>query len=92
MTVPTGTTVPTGDIYYTVRLYFRREIMPLLPHDDKVWREEFHRWLASQGARIRSHWPNGNPLLVDSLGVSPGYDLFEFSDERQASIFILKWS
>lgn len=91
MTVPTGTTVPTGDIYYTVRLYFRREILPLLPHDDKVWREEFHRWLESQGARIR-HPIHSRDLLFDALGVAPGYDLFEFSDERQASIFILKWS
>jgi hypothetical protein len=83
-------TIPANEIYYTVRIYFRKEIMPNLPNDDSIWREEFHRWLASQGARIKPD--DEHSLVTDVLGVSPGYDTIEFEDERLASLFVLKWS
>lgn len=83
-------TIHTGDIYYTARIYFRQKILPNLPNDEEVWREEFHRWLASQGARIKPD--DEHSLITDILGVSPGYDTLEFEDERLASLFVLKWS
>ncbi len=83
-------TIPANEIYYTAKIYFRNEIMPNLPNDDHIWREEFHRWLASQGARIKPF--DERSLITDILGVSPGYDLIEFQDERLASLFVLKWS
>lgn len=83
-------TIPTGEIYYTARIYFRNKILPNLPNDDSIWREEFRRWLASQGARIKPD--DGRRLVTDILGVAPGYDFFEFEDERLASLFVLKWS
>lgn len=85
--------IPAKEIYYTARIYFRKEILPNMPNDDNIWREEFRRWLASQGARINSfRGVNNRSLLIDSFGVSPGYDTIEFEDERLASLFVLRWS
>ena len=63
--------------------------MPNLVNDDKVWALEFRKWLKEQGAKIE-HSPKG--VLRNSLNVSPGFDRLVFEDDRDATMFILRWS
>jgi hypothetical protein len=76
-------------LYYNVRLYFRNHILPSLANDDRVWREEFHRWLAGQGACIQK---DESDLVRDILDVAAGYDKLCFNNDHDASLFLLRWS
>ena len=40
------------ELWYTLQIYFKNNIMPNLVNDDKVWAHEFRRWLKEQGAEI----------------------------------------
>lgn len=77
------------DIMYQLQIYFKENILPTLPNDDNVWRDEFARWLKGQGARI--HHRAGHPLR-NSLGIAPFHDGLEFDDTAQYTMFLLKWS
>lgn len=80
----------TEDLYYNTQVYFRHHILETLPNDDRVWRDEYHAWLKSQGAVIvKDH---NLRVLTNSLGVSPGYDKFGFKNEQDATLFILRWA
>ena len=54
-------------------------------------RSQFRKWLAEQGCKIVL--PEGQPtqLVFDSLGVSPGYHVFEFEREADATMFVLRY-
>ncbi len=85
------TLLKTGDIYYNTRLYFRQHIIDSLPNDEHSWREGYRAWLAEQGCEIVRDNPV-IPLVVDVLGVAPGYDRFGFKNQADAVIFTLRWT
>lgn len=76
-------------IMYQLQEHFRVNILPTLPNDDAVWRDEFARWLLDQGARIHQL---SDQVLRNSLGIAPFYDGLEFDDEIQYTMFVLRWS
>lgn len=76
-------------IMYRLQDYFRVNILPTLPNDDAVWRDEFARWLEGQGARIHQL---SDQVLRNSLGIAPFYDGLEFDDEELYTMFVLRWS
>lgn len=78
----------TNELYYNTQVYFRKNLMDDLPNDDDVWREEYHKWLKSQGAKIVF----SKELIRNILGIAPGYDKFGFENEHDATLFVLKWS
>lgn len=80
--------ITAGEIYYNTQVYFRKHYIDNLPNDDKVWAKEYREWLRSQGAEIVS--PNGN-CAVTALGVAPFYDKFVFKNDRDATMFLLRW-
>jgi len=77
------------DLYYTTQVYFARYILPGLPNDERNWKDGYHEWLNEQGCTVKPHPIN---LLKNSLGVSPGYDVFQFLQEKDATLFALRWS
>ena len=77
------------NIMYQLQFYFRTNILPTLPNDEAVWRDEFAQWLKSQGARIHQ---SNDQILRNSLGIAPFYDGLEFDDAAQYTMFILRWS
>lgn len=81
--------IDTNDLYYNTQVYFRKNLMDDLPNDDKVWCEEYHKWLKSQGAKIVF---SKSDLIRNALGVAPGYDKFGFENEHDATLFVLRWS
>ena len=83
-------TLETNDLYYNTQVYFRKHYIDNLPNDDKVWGQEYHKWLAAQGAIIVKN--KQEVFLRNSLGVAPYYDKFGFENERDATMFILRWS
>jgi hypothetical protein len=77
------------DLYYNTQVYFAKNILPGLPNDDRKWKNEYKEWLKEQGCTVK---PHSNSLIKNSLGVSPGYDVFEFLQEKDAIMFMLRWS
>jgi hypothetical protein len=84
------THLPTDHAYYQARNAFLNLYCIGKP-SYTLLAEEFSAWLAQQGAVITKHDQNQN-LVVDSVGVSPGYDTLSFSDPAQATWFALRWS
>jgi len=80
----------TGKLYYNARLYFRQHILESLPHNDADWALAYKNWLQEQGCVIVKN--EDDRLIVDILGVAPGYDKFGFSNEEDAMLFTLRWS
>ncbi len=81
--------IDTNELYYNTQVYFRKNLMDDLPNDDKVWCEEYHKWLKSQGVVIVN---SSGDLIRNALGIAPGYDKFGFENEHDATIFVLRWS
>jgi hypothetical protein len=79
----------TGDLYYNTQVYFRKNLMDDLPNDDKAWKKAYHTWLETQGVVIVI---SSKDLIRNALGVAPGYDMFGFENEHDATMFVLKWS
>ena len=50
---------------------------------------KFRDWLQAQGCRISE--PDEN-LVVDTLGIAPGYHWLEFDNDADATWFALKYS
>lgn len=82
--------IENPNIWYNLQTHFKNNIMPRLENDDKVWAAAFRRWLKEQGADIE-HLMNQR-LMRNGLGIAPHYDKLVFEDERDAMMFILKWS
>jgi hypothetical protein len=82
--------LPTYELYYSTQVYFRKHFIDDLPNDDKVWEQEYHKWLATQGATIVKTKKIG--IIRNSLGVAPYYDEFGFENDQDATMFILRWS
>ena len=82
--------IQDSDLWYTLQVYFKNNIMPNLVNDDKVWAHEFRRWLKEQGAEIE-HLMNQR-LVRNSLGIAPHYDKLFFEDEQRLAWFVLRWS
>jgi hypothetical protein len=78
------------DVYYSTQVYFAKNIIPRLPNDDKVWSQEYRRWLAEQGAWVV---PAQSPRIIrNALGFAPGYDNIAFENPQDLTMFILRWS
>jgi hypothetical protein len=76
------------DLYYNTQIYFAKNILNDLPNDDREWADAYRQWLLDQGCQLVSNtW-----TIQNSLGVSPGYDIFRFHQEEDATAFILRWS
>lgn len=82
--------VDNPELWYNLQIYFRVNIIPDLENDDKTWSREFRRWLKEQGADIE--FVMGRRLLRNGLGIAPHYDRLVFDNERDATMFILRWS
>jgi hypothetical protein len=78
------------DIWYNLQLHFSNNFIPRLEYDDKVWAAAFRRWLKDQGADIEMKL--GQRLLRNSFGIAPHYDRLVFEHDRDATMFILRWS
>ena len=61
-----------------------------LPNDDRIWAREYRKWLAERGGQIIKGDPR--PVIRNALDIAPGYDKFGFENEKDATIFVLKWS
>lgn len=82
--------IENPDIWYNLQIHFKNNIMPSLENDDKVWAMAFKRWLKDEGADIEMEL--GYRLIRNSLGIAPHYDRLVFEDERDSTMFILRWS
>jgi len=80
----------TDRLYYNTRLYFRDHIIDSLPNNETDWYNGYRSWLAEQGCEI-IRLDTGRDFAVDILGVAPGYDQFAFENDRDATIFLLRW-
>jgi hypothetical protein len=78
------------DIYYKTQIFFARNIVPSLPNDDRAWAKGYSEWLKEQGAIIVTD--EFETLLRTTLGVAPGYDFFEFENDSDATMFVLRWA
>ena len=83
--------LPTDQLYYNTRIWFAANIVNSLPNDPQSWIDTYKIWLADQGATIKKP-QSVSPRIVDGLGISPGYDQFEFENDVDATVFILRWS
>jgi hypothetical protein len=81
--------IQDSDLWYTLQVYFKNNIMPNLVNDDKVWAHEFRRWLKEQGAEIEQ---SPYRLVRNSLGIAPHYDRLFFENEQRLAWFVLRWS
>jgi len=77
------------NIIINIQVWYRHNRLDNLANDDRVWREDFRAWLKEQGCEIDL---SNNRLLRNSLGIAPGYDRLRFEDDRDATVFILRWS
>lgn len=77
------------EIMYTLQVYFRKNILPELDNDDRLWSDKFKLWLSEQGAAIDYH---PGRLLRNGLGIAPHYDRLVFEDESKLTMFMLRWS
>lgn len=77
------------EIMVNLQIYFRKNILPELPNDDRLWADSFKLWLSEQGAAIDYH---PGRLLRNGLGIAPHYDRLVFEKEQDATFFILRWS
>lgn len=97
--------IPTNEIYYKTQIFFTKNILPSLPNDDRAWAKGYSEWLKEQGAIIvedagRGHrHPSASQLraggaarVKTSLGVAPFYDFFEFENDSDATMFVLRWA
>jgi hypothetical protein len=85
--------IPTNEIYYKTQTFFARNILPSLPNDDRAWAKGYSEWLKEQGAIIVEGRACAGefPLVKTSLGVAPFYDFFEFENDGDATMFVLRW-
>ena len=81
--------IQDSDLWYTLQIYFKNNIMPNLVNNDKVWAYEFRLWLKEQGAEIEQ---SPDRLVRNSLGIAPHYDKLFFEDEQRLTWFVLRWS
>lgn len=77
------------NIYYNTQVYFREHCMNDLPNDSRVWARAFRDWLATQGCEIEQ---TRGDVVRNSLDFAPHYDSFRFSNDRDATVFILRWA
>ena len=77
------------ELWYTLQIYFKNNIMPNLVNNDKVWAYEFRLWLKEQGAEIEL---SPYRLVRNSLGIAPHYDKLFFENEQRLAWFVLRWS
>lgn len=85
------TYLETRYLYYNSRQYFRQHFIDSLPNDETEWSNGYRSWLREQGCEL-VRGPNEKELVVDVLGVAPGYDRFVFRNPKDATMFILRWS
>lgn len=50
--------------------------------------KNFRKWLEEHGARVQTEH---NDLICDSLGIVPSKDQIVFDDERDYTLFALRW-
>ena len=79
------------NIINNIQVWYRHNRLVNLANDDRVWREDFRAWLKEQGCEI-DPGPGNNRLLRNGLGIAPHYDRLRFEDDRDATVFILRWS
>lgn len=77
------------NIYYNVQVYFRKHCMDGLPNDSRAWSRAFRDWLAEQGCEIEQ---TRGDVIRNTLDFAPHYDNFRFRNDRDATVFILRWS
>jgi hypothetical protein len=78
------------DVYYSTQVYFARNILPTLPNDEKIWAQEYRRWLAEQGAVVVPAKP---PRIIrNALDFAPGFDNIAFENPQDLTMFTLRWS
>jgi hypothetical protein len=85
--------IPANVIYYNTQIFFAKNILPALPNDDRAWAKGYSEWLKEQGAIIVED--PGVALITSvktSLGVAPFYDFFEFENDSDATMFVLRWA
>lgn len=79
----------TSELYYTVRSNFQDGWLNW--HSDQS--REFEQMLCEYQARINTGYRDPTKIYAcDHLGISPGIDVIEFSDEQLYTMFILKWA
>jgi hypothetical protein len=81
--------IQDSDLWYTLQIYFKNNILINLVNDDKVWAYEFRRWLKEQGAEIEQ---SPYRLVRNSLGIAPHYDKLFFENEQRLAWFVLRWA
>lgn len=79
----------TKELYANSIKYFLENIIDSLPNDPVIWKKVYHEWLLDQRAVIVK---SKKMLIMNSLGVCPGYDHFGFKNKKDAILFILRWS
>jgi hypothetical protein len=84
--------IPTNEIYYNTQIFFAKNILPSLPNDDRAWAKGYSEWLKEQGAIIVEGRTTLGALVKTSLGVAPFYDFFEFENDSDATMFVLRWA
>lgn len=52
----------------------------------------FDLWLLAQGARLDKGYRPHMPFMVDSMDVSPTYDVISFETPEQMTLFLLRHS
>ena len=85
------TYLETDRFHWVTRKYFRDVVLETLPNNETDWYNGYRSWLAEQGCEI-VRADTGRDFVVDILGVAPGYDKFAFANERDATLFLLRWS
>jgi hypothetical protein len=81
--------IQDSDLWYTLQIYFKNNILINLVNDDKVWAYGFRRWLKEQGAEIEQ---SPYRLVRNSLGIAPHYDRLFFENEQRLAWFVLRWA
>ena len=77
---------------YNLIAYFKKNIVPDLGNDNRVWAESFKLWLLKQGANIEVCPAAGRWFDKSLLGIAPNFDKLAFEDECKLIMFSLRWS
>lgn len=85
--------LPTNKMYYNTRTWFVNNVLTLYDVRNNLPFYKIYRdWLAEQGATLKEFKFSDNLRVVDTFGVAPMYDQFQFDCEEDATIFVLRWS
>lgn len=84
--------IPTNKLYYKIRQHYTALVTSQpISHPNDLY-THFRTWLKEQGVTLVAFKFKDDLRLTDTLGVAPGYDYFQFENDQDAVMFLLKWT